>query len=401
MPGMSRHGARTSPSSRMARTLLNEPVVLFRTEAGAVAALEDRCCHRAMPLSCGAVFGNNIRCEYHGMVFDGAGICVEIPGQQIIPKSARVRSFPVVESDDLVWIWMGASGTGRSETDRPLSVASVSGRTRCKTEQIDCNYLLLSDNLLDQTHAAYVHKSTLASNVDAYERAEMKIAPTQDGVKFIRWMLNCIPPGIYSKAVKFKGPRRSLGRVRICRAVLHPAIHRRPGRRRRRLRARCPRRRIWLAHLLRHHAGDRAHELVHVVDREQLPAERAGGDRRTIRGNRDAPSRKTRMCWWRNTRRLRNLGDRPLINIASDGARVQARLALERKIAAGARYSPRTGRHAGLRAEGSFRNPSGKVEQPENRTTMTNHIAALRACRAAGLVRRKRYRGGDQDTDPA
>ena len=94
-------------SKPLGRTLLNEPIVLYRTSAGAVAALEDRCCHRGMPLSCGQVFGNNIRCEYHGMVFDGAGKCVEIPGQSIIPQSATVRSFPVEERDDLVWIWMG------------------------------------------------------------------------------------------------------------------------------------------------------------------------------------------------------------------------------------------------------------------------------------------------------
>ena len=33
-----------------ARTILNEAVVLFRTPDG-IVALEDRCCHRALPLS--------------------------------------------------------------------------------------------------------------------------------------------------------------------------------------------------------------------------------------------------------------------------------------------------------------------------------------------------------------
>src|SRR5580692_12383800 len=83
----------------MARTLLEEPVVFYRGSDGQVAALEDRCCHRGMPLSRGKVFGNSIRCDYHGMVFDGGGSCVEIPGQPLIPKSARVRSFPVAERD--------------------------------------------------------------------------------------------------------------------------------------------------------------------------------------------------------------------------------------------------------------------------------------------------------------
>ena len=48
------------------RTLLDEPVVMYRGKDGKLVALEDRCCHRGMPLSHGEVFDNNIRCEYHG-----------------------------------------------------------------------------------------------------------------------------------------------------------------------------------------------------------------------------------------------------------------------------------------------------------------------------------------------
>ena len=45
----------------LARTLLGEPVVLFRTGDGTPAALEDRCCHRQLPLSMGEVVGDGIR----------------------------------------------------------------------------------------------------------------------------------------------------------------------------------------------------------------------------------------------------------------------------------------------------------------------------------------------------
>ena len=34
----------------LARTLLEEPVVLYRGADGRAVALEDRCCHRALPL---------------------------------------------------------------------------------------------------------------------------------------------------------------------------------------------------------------------------------------------------------------------------------------------------------------------------------------------------------------
>jgi len=99
------------------------------------------------------------------------------------------------------------SSGSQFERDIGYSRAVVDGDWIFVSGTTGFNYetMTISDNLLDQTHAAYVHKSTLASDTDAYARAEMEIVPSPDGVKFTRWMLNCIPPGIYSKAVSFKG----------------------------------------------------------------------------------------------------------------------------------------------------------------------------------------------------
>ena len=107
----------------LARTILDEPIVMYRGADNRVAALEDRCCHRGMPLSQGEVFDNNIRCEYHGMLFDGAGRCVDIPGQEKIPAAAKVRSFPIEERNDIVWIWMGEPEKADRFANRQLSMA--------------------------------------------------------------------------------------------------------------------------------------------------------------------------------------------------------------------------------------------------------------------------------------
>ena len=88
------------------RTFLNQKVVLFRTGGGEIAALEDRCCHRSLPLSCGTVEAHGVRCGYHGLLYAPSGQCLEIPGQERIPPKARVRSYQVVEKDRIVWIWM-------------------------------------------------------------------------------------------------------------------------------------------------------------------------------------------------------------------------------------------------------------------------------------------------------
>ena len=80
----------------LARTILNEPVVMYRTPDG-IAALEDRCCHRALPLSMGKVVGDNLQCGYHCLEFDASGECVKVHGQSRVTPGARVRSYPVLQ----------------------------------------------------------------------------------------------------------------------------------------------------------------------------------------------------------------------------------------------------------------------------------------------------------------
>jgi vanillate O-demethylase monooxygenase subunit len=74
----------------IARTLLGQPVVLFRG-GGEIAALEDRCCHRHLPLSCGVIEGSAIRCGYHGLLYAHDGRCIEIPGQHRSRQWLRAR----------------------------------------------------------------------------------------------------------------------------------------------------------------------------------------------------------------------------------------------------------------------------------------------------------------------
>ena len=42
----------------VARTVLGEPVALYRRRDGTPAALANRCCHRGLPLSLGRVAGD-------------------------------------------------------------------------------------------------------------------------------------------------------------------------------------------------------------------------------------------------------------------------------------------------------------------------------------------------------
>src|SRR5689334_18275971 len=90
------------------RTILNEPVVFYRTADGRPVALTDRCPHRFPPLHRGRRIGaDRIRCGYHGLEFDRSGACVRNPhGDGRLPP-AKVRVYPVVEKHSILWIWMG------------------------------------------------------------------------------------------------------------------------------------------------------------------------------------------------------------------------------------------------------------------------------------------------------
>ncbi|ADP81621.1 aromatic ring-hydroxylating oxygenase subunit alpha [Pseudofrankia inefficax] len=86
--------------------LCEVPLVLWRRPSGDVAALVDRCPHRGVPLSGGAVDpAGRLRCGYHAWAFDGAGRCVDIPQQpgQNIPDVIAARPVRVEEAAGLVW----------------------------------------------------------------------------------------------------------------------------------------------------------------------------------------------------------------------------------------------------------------------------------------------------------
>ena len=99
--------ARDIGQTPLARTVCGEEIVLFRTQSGRAVALADRCPHRFAPLSLGRVAGEQIQCGYHGLCFDAEGHCVRVPGQDSVPRQAKVHAYPLVERHGFAWIWLG------------------------------------------------------------------------------------------------------------------------------------------------------------------------------------------------------------------------------------------------------------------------------------------------------
>ena len=101
--------------SPLGRRLLGKDVVLWRGASGGVTAFENRCAHRAFPLSHSTVDGDRLVCGYHGCTYDHEGKCISVPSQPQVPMRMSVPVFPVLEKPPFVWIWLGkptaAAGT--------------------------------------------------------------------------------------------------------------------------------------------------------------------------------------------------------------------------------------------------------------------------------------------------
>lgn len=152
--------------SALRRILLDTPVVLFRDHAGVIRALRDRCPHRFVPLSMGQVIGDSIQCPYHGLRFDGTGRCVHNPqGNGVIPKLARVDAYPVVERHGAIWIWTGDSSRADAGSIPDFGLfdddENFVGRGYLHFE---ANYRFGTDNIMDLSHIAYVHRESLGSD---------------------------------------------------------------------------------------------------------------------------------------------------------------------------------------------------------------------------------------------
>ncbi|MGB7037851.1 MAG: Rieske 2Fe-2S domain-containing protein [Xanthobacteraceae bacterium] len=182
------------------RTIMNEPVVLYRKENGEVAAIEDRCAHRFAPLSLGKIVGGDrIQCPYHGLEFDGSGACVRNPhGAKTIPSRARVKSYPAVEKHKAVWLWMGAAPPDATKIPDFSVLDDVPALHTTKRDSIviKANYQLIVDNLLDLSHTSYLHEGILG-NADT---VESEITAEQDGDDVVvgRHATNSKPPGMFA-----------------------------------------------------------------------------------------------------------------------------------------------------------------------------------------------------------
>jgi phenylpropionate dioxygenase-like ring-hydroxylating dioxygenase large terminal subunit len=176
-----------------ARTLyvFGQDVVLYRGTDGRPYMVEAYCAHLGAHLGVGGrVEEGCIRCPFHGWLYEGgSGSCTEIPygNMDHIPSRARVRSFPCIERNHMIWAWHHAEGGDpfydvpevAEFTDddwSPYEIAEFDVATCCQE---------MAENNVDFAHFKYVHGTDAIPEDDLFIDGPYKRTTTADGT-FVR-----------------------------------------------------------------------------------------------------------------------------------------------------------------------------------------------------------------------
>ena len=203
--------AELKPGRLERRLILGDPLLVGRSRAGEVYALRDICPHRAAPLSAGRLGRDPagaevVECPYHGWSFRTAdGACSRIPslveGQALDTERIRVRTYPVAESQGLVWIYMAASPRRASHSAVEPRRGLGGGAPKLVERMVfEAHVDHAVVGLMDPAHGPYVHQQWWwRSSASQHEKVK-RFEPRELGFAMVRHA-----PSNNSRAYKILG----------------------------------------------------------------------------------------------------------------------------------------------------------------------------------------------------
>jgi len=144
------------PGAAKPLRIMNEEMTIYRGKSGKAYLLGARCAHRGTQLSVGWVEHENIRCMYHGWVYNGAGQCVEQPAEKRpFCDKVKIKSYPVEEYLGVVFAYMGEGEP--PVLPRYSVLEDFEGLLEVEVNYRDCNYFQNIENTLDRVHVGFAH----------------------------------------------------------------------------------------------------------------------------------------------------------------------------------------------------------------------------------------------------
>jgi 3-ketosteroid 9alpha-monooxygenase subunit A len=155
----------------------NRDLVAFRQPDGTVSVLDAHCQHLGASLAHGGcVVEDGIQCPFHGWVWDGQGRNVRIPYEKRPNRGRRIRSYPVAEKNDSIYIWHDAKG-GEPAWDAPDGFEVLGehvssrrffpfdGECRTRFANVKVHPQVIAENAVDPHHFRFVHRTPISPTV--------------------------------------------------------------------------------------------------------------------------------------------------------------------------------------------------------------------------------------------
>ena len=154
-------------------------IVLFRTAAGQIGALDNSCPHRRMKLSLGQVMNDRLQCAYHGWTFDrcGAG---QSPGT---PKlHATAPAFDALERHGVIWL---KSADSRPTFPEFPTLAADGYYHLCNLHHVvNAPLEVTVDNFCEIEHTPTTH-AFFGYALDTMHEVRVRFEPTETSVRVI------------------------------------------------------------------------------------------------------------------------------------------------------------------------------------------------------------------------
>jgi 5,5'-dehydrodivanillate O-demethylase len=133
---------------------MGEDLTLFKSEAGEIGLIGDRCAHRAISLAYGIPQENGLRCAYHGWTYNTQGQVVDMPFEPAC-LPLKIKAYPVQELGGLIWAYLGPEPVPLLPRWEALVRDDVLRTLRFK--HLPCNWVQCMDNSADPVHFEHLH----------------------------------------------------------------------------------------------------------------------------------------------------------------------------------------------------------------------------------------------------